>query len=184
MSSEVTIANMAVVKVGTKTISDIDEDTEQAATVRVFFDSTLETELRTHPWSCAVKRAVLAHQVALSEFGELYVYPLPVDCLRVLVPENVDWVVEGRSILTADADGIELRYVAKLTDLSLMDAALRAAFVLRLAVDMCEKLAKTTSKKQLLMQEYADAITAARKANAFERVAQSIPETPWLVARL
>lgn len=184
MSSAVSIARRALLRIGTKPIDSIeDTEQEQAAVVRAFFDDELAAELRSHNWNCAITRVVLAALTTKSVFGDLYVYPLPVDCLRPLIPADVDWVLEGRSLLSEDSDGLEVRYIKNVTDVSQLDETFASAFVLRLAVAMCEKLGSSVQRKNLLIAEYNEAIRLARKTNAIEKRSDDIPDCSWVVGR-
>jgi hypothetical protein len=183
MSSIVTIANVALIRVGTKTITDIGQNTVEAETIRAMFDPVLEAELRSHAWNCAITRKQLAPQGTQTVFGELYQYTLPLDCLRPLITEGVDWVVEGRAILTTDYPVLDLRYIYKLTDLRQADALFKDALAARLAVEICEKINKTLNKKQQLIADYNEIIKKARKVDAFEKRYSTMPESEWITAR-
>ena len=103
VTSQVELANIALSKLGANPITSILDEAEEARAVRRFYKSTLRAELRSHPWNCARKRALLAALAEPPPFGFRYQYLLPADCVRILPgPNDEDWQVEGRRILSND----------------------------------------------------------------------------------
>lgn len=180
MATETEIANMALMRVGTKTITDISEATTEAGYVRTVFPIALRAELRSHAWNCAVDRVILAPESSQTPFGNLYKYRLPVDCLRPLNAEDNDWGIEGRYIVTADYPVVNLRYIKLFSDIRDADPMLVDALAVRIAIDLCERIAKSSTKKQQLIAEYKDKIMEARRVNAFERRNEDIPDGQWV----
>jgi hypothetical protein len=69
-------------------------------------------------------------------------------------------------------------------DPSEYDALFVEALAARLAFESCETLTNSNTKKQALWEEYLAAMGAARRANAIERPALTLPDDSWLQARL
>lgn len=189
MASEVEICNRALQKLGAKRITSLTEDSVNARSCNVAYNVVRDAELRAHPWSFAVRRAELAADVTAPLFGKQNAFPLPSDFLRLLPPDpelnlnNIDWQIEGRSILTNDSAPLQIRYVAKITDPNTMDPTFREALSARLAWELCEELTQSNQKKGDARTDYTLAIREARRCGAIENIAAKPPEDEWVTVR-
>ena len=109
--SVIDICNSALQRVGATTILSLSDNSPEARACSVAYDSNRRDELRKHRWNFATQRAVLAPDSTAPAFDFDYAFTLPSDCLRVIRPNtyDLDWVVEGRKILTNDSDTLYLR---------------------------------------------------------------------------
>lgn len=178
--------NSALQRVGATTIASLLDNTPEARACSVAFDSNRRDELRKHPWNFAVTRAVLAPDATAPVFDYRYQFTLPSLCLRVLRPatSNLDWVIEGRKILTNDGSALYLRYIQDVEDAGQWDAAFYNVLAAALAVDIVERLTQSNVKKDMLLRQYEDAVRVARRMNAFEAGPKDAAEDNWLLARL
>lgn len=189
MASKVEIANRALQKLGAKRISTLEEDSVNARTVLAAFESVKLAELESHVWSFAIARAELAADASEPDWGRANSFELPADFVRLAHPypednSNADdWQIEGRKILTNDAAPIYLRYVKDVTDPNEMTPLFREALSARLALELCEALTQSNTKKDSLKDDYAEVITRAKKSNAIQRVSADLPEDVWITAR-
>lgn len=184
MASEVGICNRGLQILGAARIVSLTEDTKNARECNTAYEPLRDAELRRHPWSFAVARAKLAPNATGPVFGPAYQYTLPADCLRILPNNEVDdWQIEGRNLLTDDGATLELRYVQQVVDPNIFDALFREALSARIAYELCERITQSNTKKQAAKNAYQEAVAAAKKANAIERVSADFPEDPWLAAR-
>lgn len=189
MASEVDICNRAIQKVGGKRIASLSEDSTNARACNAAYDALRQAELRANAWSFAIDRASIAADADEPEFGMAYSYTQPSDCLRVLDPypyadfNSRDWQIEGRKIYTDMTAPLEIRYIADVTEVSTMDALFREALAAKIAIEICEQITQSNTKKAALLAEYKDIIAQARKVNAFEKIAQTPPEDSWITAR-
>lgn len=183
--SNVDACNSALQKLGAARILSLDDNSHEARQCSVAFDSNRRSELRKHNWNFAIKRVTLAPDATAPAFGFTYAFTIPSDCLKILKPNDydLDWVLEGRKILTNLGNTLELRYVSDVTDVTQWDAAFYDMFSISLAIDMCEAITNSTGKRQALGQEYKDAVGQARRNNAFEQLAGVSPEDSWIVVR-
>lgn len=184
MTSVVEICNLALQKIGAGTIVSLADNADEARVMSRLYTPTLRAFLRSHPWSCAIKRAQIASDETAPAFGPAYAYTLPADCVRILPDATVtDWQVEGKKILTDDDGPLDLRYVAEVADPNKMDDLFVQAFACRLAAEACERLTQNNEKRKLAWEEHSQAIREARRINAIANVSQEPPEDPWLTAR-
>jgi hypothetical protein len=188
--SEVAIANLALQKLGAKRISDLDEDSKEAEEMNACYELIRDRELAAYQWNFAKKRATLAPSATEPEFGYTYAFLLPVDCINIIKPARLglDWHVENHegdvAILTNDADTIELRYIAKITDPNKFHPLFVEMLACKLAWHCCEALTQSNTKKAALLDEYILCRREARKVNAFSVNQQPQPVDGWLAARL
>ena len=196
--SQTDVCNSALQKVGAASIVDITDNSNEARQCQIAYDSNRRDELRKYPWNFALKRIVLAPDATAPAFGYTYAYTMPSDCLRVLLPRDatLDWVVEGRKILTnfstspwdigsgyTGATALALKYISDVEDVATFDASFYNILAISLAIDICEKLTNSNQKKQVLMNEYKDAIREARRADAFENLPDEPADDSYWLAR-
>ena len=184
MSSVVAICNRALQKLGASRIRALDEDTPNARSCAAAYEIVRDAELRAHPWAFAISRLVLAASDAAPVFGFGYAYPWPADCLRPLHDVNgPDWTSEGRMLLSDQGPALPLRYIRRVETPTDFDAAFVEALACRLALELCEEITQSNTKKADAAQQYRAALAEARRANAIERAYQIPATDDWLLAR-
>jgi hypothetical protein len=187
-TSTVQAANRALQKLGAGRIESLTQDHPNARSMNAVFAPVRDAELRKYAWSFAIKRASIAADVDGPTWGDWNRYSLPNDFI-CLVRDNesgrtVDWKIEGQYILSADASPLEIRYIARITDTNVWDTLFFEAFAAKLALETCEEITQSTSKKESIKRDYDEAIAEARRLGAIEKEAQESPEDAWLDARL
>lgn len=199
MASVTEIANAALIKVGAKMISSIDDDTESARLLSARWNMVRDAELRARNWRFAVKRASLAALETEPAFGFDNEFELPSDCLRVIMvgdeypgisatdyrsgPDQT-YQIEGGKILINGDDELNLRYVARIENTGLWDALFSEVFACRLALELVERLSDSGTKQQLLAERYRIAMQMAIRGNAVESPAEPLPDNTWVLSRL
>ncbi|WP_107314000.1 hypothetical protein [Burkholderia metallica] len=193
MASQVGIANRALTKLGSARITSLDEDSKAAATLNSMYDDVLDACLREHVWSFAKTRAKLAALADAPLFGFGYQYRLPADFIRLiqigqfLVYPKTDtrglFSIESGNILTDLQAPLYIRYTKRVTDPNAMDALFRETFACRLAIEGCEAITQSSTKRQAAWAEHDRAIAQAIRVNAIERPSQPVGDDTWLEAR-
>ena len=181
-TSEVTICNLALGKLGAGTIIEMEEESTEARVCRLHYAQTRDEVLRSHRWNFAIKPEILVRSTASPPFGWTFAYGLPVDCLRVLGMNEWDmafrtgaWEVEGRYLVT-NAEDAAIRYVKRITDCNQFDSLFVEALCLRLASKITMPLNGSASLAQGLLGEYEKVTgTRARRTDAFEARPQRRP---------
>lgn len=187
--SKVDIYNLALQKLGAGRVSAIDEDAPNQRSCTACYAFMLDAELRSRAWVFSIKRVALAASTTSPAFGNLSAYPLPSDCLRPLFNGNtfIDWMIESiddaPAILTADGAPLNLRYISRVTDPNRFDINFVQMLACRMALQMCEEITQSSSKKQDIGAEYTLIRNVARQMNAYEILPQEGPEDTWLAAR-
>jgi hypothetical protein len=199
MASRVEIANRALTKVGEARIMSLDDDVEAARVISALWDVVRDAELRSRNWNFSVKREALAALSAAPSWGFAVQYQLPSDCLRVVQvgeffpgPSMSDyrnrsesmWQIEGGKILTDYEAPLKIRYVARIEDTGSWDALFVEVFACRLAVEICERITQSNTKRELAWNEYGDAIKSAVRADAIENPPEPLPDDSWMLSRL
>ena len=185
--SKVALANYALQKLGAKRIESLTQDHPNARSMNAAFNLVLRAELRRYDWNFAIKRASIAEDGDEPTWGDWNQYSLPNDFIRLLrddeTEQAVDWKVEGLFILTKDAAPIEIRYIAFIEDPVFWDASFDEAFACKLALQCCEEITQSTSKKGGIAADYDFEIAEAKRTGAIEKSAREFPEDEWLSAR-
>jgi len=196
-TSETSIANLALQKLGADRITSLDQNHPNAREMNAAYSAMRDLELRSYRWNFAKKRAALtAHATSpASDSGFAYAYPLPSDYLRLLAANesnlydgdnSVDWKIEQhegvRCILT-NWSNMDIVYIAQITDPAQFDAAFVELLACRLALQCCERLTQSNTKRQLSQCEYDDARRNARHVNAFENIPTRSLEDSWYTVR-
>ena len=185
MASDVEICNRALQKLGSARITSLSDDSPEANAVNACFEILRDAEYRKHPWNFAIKRAQLAADTTDPLFGPAAQYPLPSDFIRLL-PSNdsdLDWRIENGAIVTDWGAPLEIRYIYKVTDPNKMDILFRESLSTMIALELCEKLTQSNTKKEGLRVDYKQIISDAKKTNAIENIAQDPPDDSWVTER-
>jgi len=191
MTDAVSICNLALQRVGSKTISALSEDTTAGRACNRVYAQARDSELRAHPWAFARERVKVAADSTNPVFGAARRYALPSDSLRILPTNGVggtdtqdDFEVFGRFIHTDHSTPINLNYVKRVTDENTFDALFVELLIARIAMDVSEKVTQSNRKKDDARVHYKEVQKEARRVNAFERPPQRPPVDAWVNARL
>lgn len=199
MTSDVSICNRALQKLGAASITSLDDNNVRGRAMNLAFEPVRDAELRRHRWRFAIKRTSIARLVAAPDSGFSYQYQVPNDFLRLIeggdIASTADlsdyrgvsgaaYSVENGRILTNYSSPLAIRYIARITDASLFDSAFCEALSARLAVETCETITESTQKKADLFRDYQVAIREAVRANSLEVASEAIADDTWVLARI
>ncbi len=203
MISKISIWNMALGFIGTRTVASEDERNLEAIQCSLYWDSARRQALRDYPWNFAQRRAWLAQIPMLDGYEQqyAYAYAVPEDMLLALriYPHGKDYEIHGdlesgRFIIAYDksskhpailtnAHEALLSYTADIEDPSIFDDLFAYMLARKLAALVAISLLKNNSAKvQELEQLYRAAIPNAMQANAREGREAEKMDT-WILAR-
>lgn len=185
MPSVIDICNSALDKLGQTPITSLTDGNRAAKLCQRNWPLVRDQVLRDHPWNFATARAILAPTTTAPAWGFGAAFPMPTDCLRlmeVLDHSQGEYQVEGESIL-ADGTVLRIRYVRRIEDPNAYDAQFCHAVSIALALDMCEALTQSTTKVQLLDEQYKQALLRAVRTDAQENPPARFEEDEWLAVR-
>lgn len=190
MASEVEICNRALQRVGAKRIAALDGSDKESRECLVAYAPLRDFLLRSHPWSFAIKRAALAADsdapIGTDSETPNAQYTWPTDALRILLPKStsLDWIIEGRKILTSDAAPLYVRYIARITDPNTMDPMFRESLSCLIGDAICEPLTQSNTKRAGIRADLRDIIAEARRTNAIEKPPVESADDDWDTGRL
>lgn len=150
--TQIDICNLALRKMGAKTIMSLDDGTEESDACKDLYDHTLEVALTDHEWNFALFRTQLAQVVFTKltdgEFDNKYAFPSDPFCFRPIrfLTGNLSgesafeapqpsWRVEGRFILTNE-DTVFITYLGLVTDTAQYPPLFARALATLLASDL------------------------------------------------
>lgn len=171
--TDVTICNLSLGKLGTRSITSLDEATKEGRACKKFYEHVRDNITKKHNWSCAIHRQTLTRLVDTPlglDFD--YYFQLPQDpyCLRAIeIIENplIPFRVEGRRLLMNEASGT-LKYIKRITTEADMDDSLVEAIACALALSMCYEITQSIQLSNDLKVQYADALIEGYAANQIE----------------
>lgn len=176
-ASWVAICNRALIRLGTKTIVQLDPPLEHNAELcnEVYRDCADEV-LTDHEFACAKKRQAL-NPLAAAPAGVLwaYQYQLPVDFLKLReVDPASDYQREGDVVLSNES-ALTVVYSYQVTDPTALDVLVRKAISASIAVALAGKVVQHPDLRfiQTLEGEYERAAIRAKWA---ERKNKSVTE--------
>lgn len=194
-TSEVSICNMALGWVGTRSIAALSENSPEARACSQFYGPAREQTLRDHAWNFAQARVTLAEVTVPAEYPEYaYAYAWPSDCLRALKvrstaggDEDFEVVLStsgaSRMILT-NAEAAVLIYTKNVRDPAVFDPLYVRALARRVAADIGKVFFKNNQQAmQELETYYLNEIRKAQTQDAGEGKPEPVEESTWITAR-
>lgn len=188
MATGVSICSNALLMLGAQTINDFADqlNLDRAKLCANLYPTVRDDMLRSHPWNCAIKRAVLAPDAVAPAFGYTHSFELPADFMRVLeVGTNgaqIDYLVEGRTI-QADTTVLELRYVFRNEVENTWDAGLVKLLTLAMAAALAYPVTQSSALQQSFEQKLEMALKRARAVDGQEDPPQTLGDERLLRAR-
>lgn len=193
MASTVEVANGALDRLGADRIVSLTENSTNARTLNAVLVPIRDRLLRQHPWNFSITRAQLAASTTAPAHTRTNAFPLPPACLRLLPmdPESnhlpSDWQIENHlgtpAIVTNDSAPLDIRYVAQIADPNVMDSLFVELWAVEMAFATCKKITGSNTLKESLREDRKAILSEARRANAFENVAQQFPESSFITVR-
>jgi hypothetical protein len=168
----VDIANSALLKIGDKPVHSLEDNSPQAAAVRLRLPLVSDIVLSSYPFVCARRWKPLIgdpEEPAIPKHNS--VYHLPADCLRVLGVYGVNGLQQysyqqaGNHIYTSKPAHY-VYYVKRFEDGDRLDYEVAELISLYLAADICERFNSDTQKKRLILQEYSLLLSHVRTADS------------------
>ena len=189
MASDVEIGNGALQKLGAKRIVTLDDASTNARAVNACFVRIRQAELRKHDWAFAIQRHSIAADSPAPTWGRANSFQLPAGFIR-LVPDypeqnhnSKDWVIEGQKIVTNASAPLEVRCLVDVTDANLMDPLFRDLLSTAIALEICEEITQSNTKKDSLNADYKQIVREAKKASSIEKRPAVAPDPTWITER-
>lgn len=193
MASDVQICNMALARIGQKSISSLTEASTAARFCAALFEYARDAVMEDYPWNFATAR------LALADLGDppddwSYRYAWPSGCLRAveILPAvkgdtapsyKVENYNDVRCILTDKADAV-LIYVKQVTDPNLFSQLFIQALSYRLGAELADPLTGDLQRQQKCETMYQNVIRSAWASDADQGQPDAVPDAAWIEARL
>lgn len=187
-STETSICNSALAKLGSEPILSLDDDNFRARLCKQQFGILRDEVLESHPWNFAIRRKQIA---AVSGFvdpqGEFsYSFQLPSDCLRVIRADRDSEIlhkIESDRLLANDED-VRIQYIALVTDVSKWSRNFREVLAWRIAWDLAYAITQSLNVAQNMQAAYELALRRARSYDAQEgSIGNKIQADTWINSR-
>lgn len=183
MENQLEVVNNALIYLGEPPLQELGlEKPGASAAAGALWNGALKEVLRSHPWNFAVRRVQLAPLAVAPSYGFSYQYQRPADWLRTLETSARDYRHEGKLIL-CDASALNLRYIARIDDLTVWDALACAALARNLAAKLAYPLTQSTSLQQAQWEMYVALLNQARGVDAQEEPSEDFEESSLITAR-
>lgn len=188
-SSEVKIANSALIKVGCELITSLGDDNKRARACNEQYEKCRDEVLASHPWNFTIARKEFAQTVNTPAWGYVHEFAIPSDVLRILeIDSSCPWGVEvnpvsGTKVLVTDEPTCFVKYIRKTTDTTLWTPYFDETLSTRLAADLAYHLVQSTTLTQVLMDTYKQMLAQARSFDAQEGTPPEVEADDWLNAR-
>jgi len=183
MTSDVSICNLALSRIGHDEITSLAENNPAAKACSREYEVCRDTLLRAHTWNFAVRRVQLAQLTTKPVFEYAREYHLPDDCLRVVSVDCVEpYRIEGRKLLT-DAATVKIEYVARITDPTQFDVLFVDTLAYLIAARIAPRLMDNASMVRELYQAYEAMLREARYTDSLEGTVRNIDAGYWVESR-
>lgn len=190
MATAVSIVNNALVKLGVSTISALTDDSPQARIATRTFDQLRDDLLREHTWNWATKRVSLSASATSPEWEYTYAYVLPSDYIRLVsvnnpskYPFQIEVTSDGPVIVTDLSSPLEIKYIAKITNVSYWDSKFCEVMSARFAMEWAEPLTGVSTLKEQMEAEYIKKLRDAKAVDGQEDSVSEIDVSPWISSR-
>lgn len=191
MTSSVSICSNALLLLGDKPISSLDEENDRARLASNLYPMARDATLRMHPWNCAKKRVLMAPLSNPPAFGWGYQFQLPADWLRIVqvgnqmfgADEKMNFAVEGQ-VLLSNANSVPLIYIYKNYVEATWDGMLIEAMTIAMAAAMAYGITKSTSLQGTYEAKLQAFLKTTRAVNGQDNPPETLGDFPLLDARL
>jgi len=187
MSSDIDIANAALIDLGHEPIQSFLDDSDQAKAVNAIYTMNRDRTLASHPWNFATKRLSLAAAVITLNTEEWSTaYLLPTDALRVLYvePLGVPFRVENGYILTNESAPLLCSVIYRITDPAIFSMGFTSAFQYRLCASLCNAITARRGNAQDYWRLYQQELQEARTTDGQEGSESRERDSPIGFARV
>jgi len=185
MPSKTDIANRALLKLGDLRVSNIETDNSPRAIIlNDIYDSVRDELLSYFPWVFAKELAKIAVDASSPDWGYGSKYLLPTDFLRLIeIRGNPNYSLLGKYLHTDAGSPLYIKYIKRIENAGDFSTLFAEAFACKLAVEACEKISSSNTKKQILTREFYDTISKAYVVESIQEEPDTLLESSWIVAR-
>ncbi len=167
MNDHVAVVNAALVKLGEKPITSMDDQVKAAELAKLRYDSIRQSALTMHTWHFAKDRLALTPLSSTPAFGFAYQFERPSQCLRILSTGGVPYKLEGSHIL-CDSNVLYLEFTKDVTNPQDWTIYFAEVVVALLAKELAWAITQSDSMKSDMNSEFDKTLKRAKYLNATE----------------
>lgn len=203
VATEEDLVNLALVRIGETTISDLDGSGRVPETAKVLYAQERDALLQSYNWRFAIEReqidpeqsggeditptaAPFEKQYLLSDLSATLLRPIGIydenEPDRNYTSTKEPWKVEGQRIL-ANVDPLDLVFIKQVTTVTEFDPMFTQALACKLAVNLAYALSTGLKRVNQLNDELIFTIRQARHIHAIQGSPEVIVASDWLDAR-
>lgn len=198
MSSETELVNSALRRVGETRITALSDVVPRAGVANDILAAERDAALVRHTWNFATTRVELAVLATAPAFEFTYAFVLPADYLRVVSvsdsnagggsPEyKIEAVDQGSgsfvNCILCNYSRLWLRYVRRVTTVSLMHVGFQEVLVLRMAKIFAIACANSSTLREQMDEDLKRTVREMKSIDAIEDYPERLPEGSWLTER-
>ncbi|KPH66329.1 MULTISPECIES: hypothetical protein [unclassified Novosphingobium] len=192
MASQTSVANLALMFIGTETrLLSIDDEKDAARSLKAVWDILREGLIRRYSWNWATRRAALPAEAITVSPPFTHSFRLPAQAIRLIEVFDAsgkytasDYQLEGRSVLTARPGPLYVRCLMDIAEIAEWDPLAAIQFAGNLALTCGNRIAGSAFDKALTMQRYREAVADAQQTDALENPPIEVEESAWVEARI
>ena len=192
ITSKVDLCNMAVGRLGNfGTISDIDTPKEDKEIIcALWYDISRQTFLKMTMPNFSIGRKRVSQSTETPPYPFSYAYEYPSDCLKVLgigaiEDKENNYTVENNMIYTDVfyEDGLPLRYIKDVTDVSAMSPEFKEGFSWYFAGNIALEITQDINKAKLIQEILPQKLATLSGLNAQENKPIRISRSKFKASR-
>lgn len=183
------ICNAALIKLGAKTISSLDDNRKEAELCTERYPRLRDAMLKGHVWAFAKQVQTLEYDEESEISAWSYTYSLPADTARILSITTADEIIipfeRVGDLFYCNETSVVIRYVASFADVDdgfEFPDDFGEALACLLAADLCISLTQTQALRDTYINEHAVALSQARFNGAVERYDMVLTASSWIAA--
>lgn len=187
MLTDVQIINLGLSKIASSRVNRIDPARTPLETYMAGnYPQWKREELTKRRWVCAMEENYTLTLTNTDETADKpYRYLLPANCLRPVRTKYSEWNQAGRSLYST-CPILKIDYIRNIPE-SEFDPLLNEVLACKIAMESCEYVTQSNSKKEDAERKYDRAVATAGQANAFvigpEDIASDDGDYSWVSVR-
>lgn len=184
-TTEVTICNSALLKLGATTITALSDVSKEAELCNEQYAKIRDELLYSYSWNFATKSVTLTDNGNTHAWDDdLPEFDLPSDYIRIVEMHYPDyrWYIENNKLYYDDTTA-EIRYLYKITDVTKFSAGFIELLSTKLALELCYSLVQSASLKQTLQAQYDNMLRDMRSFDSQEGFSRQVTDLRYLQVR-
>ncbi len=192
MSARIDIINTALILLGEKAITSLEDDSSQAEIMNDLYPISRDSTLEAHEWSFAIRTFTPALSTEQPGGHWTYAYPLPSDIIRLLevdqgttntsrseiVRNQIPHEIQGRNILTNQEIGF-CTGIRRVEDEGIYSNLFCEAFAAKLAMKACLAITESNTRLQSCAALYESFISQAKSRDGQQGTTRRV-RSRWL----